>query len=137
MLVTEERAKTKWCPHAAIDCSAANRPNPGNNCDVTAGWAPCVASDCMAWRWADPAPELRSPHEEMFECEDDEIERYRTEAPERPASVPTSWTWEPFHGPIENIGGGYWKEPPEIARAENAAKRAARKGFCGLAGDPQ
>lgn len=48
--MTEEEAKTKWCPFARVDSTAANRPNPGPNCDVTAGWPPCIGSACMAWR---------------------------------------------------------------------------------------
>jgi len=48
--VTEEEAKTKWCPFARCDHNATNRANPGPNADMTAGWAPCIASACMAWR---------------------------------------------------------------------------------------
>ena len=58
MLLTEDEAKTKWCPHArqAVDTSrdpamaaTANRDGTGHygadNCN-------CIAAGCMAWRWA-------------------------------------------------------------------------------------
>jgi len=51
--VTEEEAKQRWCPFARIDSTAANRPNPGDNFDPSAGWPPCIASACMAWRWSE------------------------------------------------------------------------------------
>jgi len=38
MIVTEEDAKTKFCPRLAV--------NP--ECDIY-----CIASDCMHWRWFD------------------------------------------------------------------------------------
>ncbi len=53
--MTEDEAKTKWCPfvrhvweHNVDFPGAYNRivvPDPGANLN-------CVASDCMAWRWA-------------------------------------------------------------------------------------
>ena len=52
--MTEEEAKTMWCPAARVDCTAANRPNPGPNCDTTAGWPPCIGSAYMAFREAEP-----------------------------------------------------------------------------------
>ena len=48
--MTEEEAKTKWCPHARIPSGepavAVNRPEPYDN-DVPH----CLGSFCMAWRW--------------------------------------------------------------------------------------
>lgn len=52
MLVTEEEAKTKWCPHVRVmnfapDAShnpAVNRPTADYH---------CIGADCMAWRWVD------------------------------------------------------------------------------------
>jgi len=52
--VTEDEAKTKWCPFARVYSSAENRPNPGPNADTEAGWPPCIGSACMAWRWGEP-----------------------------------------------------------------------------------
>ena len=52
MLMTEQEARTKWCPHyrqyQGEDATGDNRPGGGFN-------PLCIASDCMAWRWADPA----------------------------------------------------------------------------------
>ncbi len=54
--MTEQEAKAKWCPAARIDSTGSNRPNPGPAVDVQGGWAPCIGSACMAWRW-DVSPE--------------------------------------------------------------------------------
>lgn len=50
---SEADARTKWCPFSRIDNTASNRPNSGPNADTGAGWPPCVASACMAWRWVE------------------------------------------------------------------------------------
>lgn len=49
MLLTEDQARTKWCPHALqSDTSAGyNRTTKG----AVLGTCLCVASECMAWRW--------------------------------------------------------------------------------------
>jgi len=38
MLITQEEAKSKWCPMPCPD----NKPP---------GICPCIASECMMWRW--------------------------------------------------------------------------------------
>lgn len=56
MILTEEQARTKWCPFA--------RPDQTVSLDgiIYARKGDCIASDCMAWRWATLPPErqLRS-----------------------------------------------------------------------------
>lgn len=47
--MTEDEAKTKWCPFARVDNTASNRPDATGSFNE-AGWPPCVASACMAWR---------------------------------------------------------------------------------------
>lgn len=48
MLMTEKDAKTKWCSHTRVgeqaSGAAENRPDGSYN---------CIASACMAWRWAE------------------------------------------------------------------------------------
>jgi hypothetical protein len=44
MIVTEEEAKTKIC-HRIL------KLEKHINIDDTTGGGPCVASECMAWRW--------------------------------------------------------------------------------------
>ncbi len=39
--MTEEEAKTKWCPYTTLG-------------DTTEG---CIGSGCMAWRWINVSPE--------------------------------------------------------------------------------
>lgn len=51
MLMTEDNAKTKWCPHAI---ASHQDPRAGfRDDDVDARFVnfPCIASRCMAWRW--------------------------------------------------------------------------------------
>jgi hypothetical protein len=56
-MMTEEQAKTKWCPNARHVTSddagmpAANRMGPENGGIGGLPWNKCVASDCMAWRF--------------------------------------------------------------------------------------
>lgn len=44
---TEDEARTKWCPLVRVgeraSGAAENRPDGSYN---------CIASECMAWRWA-------------------------------------------------------------------------------------
>ena len=53
MIVTEQEARTKWCPHARL----GNNPGCNRAADVTGPWrdrvpkALCIASECMAWKW--------------------------------------------------------------------------------------
>jgi|HubBroStandDraft_1064217.scaffolds.fasta_scaffold778719_2 hypothetical protein len=48
VLVTEDDAKTKWCPFTRVgeqaSGAAENRPDGSFN---------CIGSACMAWRWKD------------------------------------------------------------------------------------
>lgn len=72
--MTEDEAKTKWCPHARtlewqvgvargadpqlIAASVNREPGDydkeGNETVVVQGRHRCIASTCMAWRWNDP-----------------------------------------------------------------------------------
>ena len=64
--MTEDEAKTKWCPFARVgyangDISSAtpNRLTEGSTTDCLNGANLCIASGCMAWRsrhqWFDNA----------------------------------------------------------------------------------
>lgn len=52
--MTEEDAKTKWCPFARSqdgdNNSGLNRGQHGK----PDHWCLCLASQCMAWRWSSP-----------------------------------------------------------------------------------
>lgn len=50
MLVTEEEAKTKWCPFARKLLDSCNGRASYNIKDDDERIR-CVASGCMAWRW--------------------------------------------------------------------------------------
>ncbi|WP_133255487.1 hypothetical protein [Phenylobacterium soli] len=51
--MTQEEAKTKWCPHARPagweDPGGFNRDRDGGACITSK----CIASACMAWRWSE------------------------------------------------------------------------------------
>lgn len=54
--MTEEEAKSKWCPMIRYERDLVNRssPHPQN--------MNCIGSDCMMWRTTDPAiPEFKHP----------------------------------------------------------------------------
>ena len=52
MMVTEEEARTKWCPQTQIsvimgsDGFYCNKPRSTGNNNKN-----CIASKCMVWRW--------------------------------------------------------------------------------------
>ena len=60
MLMTEEEAKTKWCPHtrlaAPVDSEAAGTSGNRYGDDALSGCR-CIGSQCMAWRCGKPAIE--------------------------------------------------------------------------------
>lgn len=105
----------------------------------------CIASECLAWRWASPAEQkrytVRPRRPGMEDADPTHLEAYvppkdcRIEAPEpRPAEVPASWAWHPPTEAPRRFGAatwqwGYFLQPTEEAQAE-------RPGYCGLAGFP-
>lgn len=46
-MLTEQEARTKWCPHARQDDNVGIFRNALHDDN---GFA-CIASECMAWRW--------------------------------------------------------------------------------------
>lgn len=60
MILTEKEARTKWCPHVRVVEGDDDRLHgPFNRYHSGLGYstvdgkeARCLASDCMAWRWA-------------------------------------------------------------------------------------
>lgn len=59
MILTEEEARKKWCPHArelgrAQDGGNISRLVAGYNRGGDGAMIPsCIGSACMAWRWAE------------------------------------------------------------------------------------
>ncbi len=57
MLVSEAEARNKWCPHARElgflkDAGNIHRRIAGYNRNEEGLIPACIASSCMAWRWA-------------------------------------------------------------------------------------
>lgn len=50
MIVTEEEAKTKWCPEVRTGLTAGMAVNHHISGDVH-DETRCIASGCMMWRW--------------------------------------------------------------------------------------
>ena len=75
-MVTEDQARTKWCPFARVEieseggavCSANRLPGVGGSADPDLEWPSprCIASECMAWRDAGEHPEDTSKAETEF-----------------------------------------------------------------------
>lgn len=51
MLLTEEEAKTKWCPFVSHGVIARERATPDQ--EAAENSSRCIAAKCMAWRWSD------------------------------------------------------------------------------------
>jgi hypothetical protein len=56
-MLTEKQAREKWCPHSRDSSTGGNRARFGAQealqyeAEACADF-PCIASACMAWRWA-------------------------------------------------------------------------------------
>jgi hypothetical protein len=70
MLLSEEEAKTKWCPHVRHPgeggtFNRGTQHGPLNDHEHNAGTlCNCIASACMAWRWWDGETLSHEPHSE-------------------------------------------------------------------------
>jgi hypothetical protein len=49
--MTEDEAKTKWCPHARV-LDGSPPGGAGVNRKGPEAGVYCIASGCMAWRWS-------------------------------------------------------------------------------------
>lgn len=50
--MTEDEAKTKWCPHVRFaDCGADNASSVNRDGMFMGDINKCIASDCMMWKW--------------------------------------------------------------------------------------
>lgn len=111
-MLTEEQAKTKWCPQVRFDGedSTFNRgyqsEDPLNMRNGRTQYiCNCLGSGCMMWRWGKiPANYRSSIPREGWEhiTDDDELAEYDTSEP-------------------------FWREP-------DAERDERRLGWCGLAG---
>ena len=61
-MMTEDEARKKWCPAARVVAEGRTQRSPPHNRAVVGDkvinlprGCDCIASDCMWWRWDDPA----------------------------------------------------------------------------------
>lgn len=112
--MTEDEAKTKWCPFARVLTAdardhypAANRAAMVEGGQFTMNTNPvhsrCIGSDCMAWRWSEPP-----------------VRKWRVTKAD--GSTEEDWGWDPMTHPEKDRCG-------VVASEETTANR---KGYCGL-----
>lgn len=67
--MTEDEAKTKWCPMVRISGAGNDGAISNRGCSDEAVHADvaqmCMASDCMAWRWKKVPPEYAGVHDQL------------------------------------------------------------------------
>jgi hypothetical protein len=97
----------------------------------------CIASECMAWRWGEPAPDLDEDDDlQRREWFPEDVRSFDAE-PQRPPEVPATAKWVPFsQDDHEAIEGGYWTESDTNYVTRVGMAVASRRGFCGLAVRP-
>jgi hypothetical protein len=132
MYVTEAAAKTKWCPFVRYlatfrhpetsKLETAGSYNRGA-VDSALGQSRCIASECMAWRWA--GQDSVAQHSWAAPGGDETAE------PTRPPEVPTDAKWYP----ADSDAGASWIESNESHARREAERRANPRGRCGLAGE--
>ena len=137
--MTEDQARTKWCPMARVvvthESGAQFGPmNRTESCGDDKFMKPmgsfCIASACMAWRWS--AAEPPKPGRRLVWNPDDN--EPGAPEPTRPAEA-KDWPYTPVTRDDDgDIEGGYWEEPEAeyAARCQEAVSK--RPGYCGLAG---
>ena len=149
---TEDEARMKWCPaarmvvaerktHLILNKANFNRTGIEGD-DPQEPHIPratfCIASDCMAWRWADPRYEyirtlnLTDDQERMAErIKTHPTERMVWKRPDGEPLPPPGEGWTPAgdmekaRGYVDGVFDRRWKRP-----------RPNQRGYCGLAGKP-
>ena len=105
MLNTLKEAVECWCPFARVAIeqklpSAFNRVLQIDGVHGGPKAANCIASDCMAWRWADAPPGPRVIDAiawgvwDKMTIEQQEAEIAAGQSDREPHDVPPTWTWE-------------------------------------------
>lgn len=130
-MVTEEKARTMWCPHARVDTLGTDWDHAGTTVGVAAcnraeerkmhEKPNCIASECMAWRWGQP------PRETMRNYHDAPVVK---PTPGRGVhDYPAGWQYE--HTDADRNGRKF----DLLHRLP--ADDAPRVGYCGAFGKPE
>jgi hypothetical protein len=74
--MTEDEAKTKWCPHVragqTYENFSANRDRDGTLLDYK---HTCIASACMAWRWTAKPVEGKESYQKVVYDNESKLHR--------------------------------------------------------------
>lgn len=135
--MTEDEAKTKWCPFARVAwmegqfpdgyAIPVNRQATGERTKEHEHLPPepkCIGSSCMAWR------EIKPTGLKFIPCDD----QFAFIEPSRPDHVPNSWLWN--NGTPEHLLAHYQNSQAAGWRESEEAARERLGGYCGLAGNP-
>jgi hypothetical protein len=157
MLMTEQEARTKWCPHArvntlvtgtdynetAVGGAACNRADPSSMYDK----ATCIASGCMAWRFVDAEP----VYERRYVSDDRFVTRYEeaSKLPDEQADAVLDaldaernafsdcWKPEAPGSDMEFVGISFADDGPAEVIATFRRLVRDRRGYCGAFGRPE
>lgn len=64
--MTEDEAKTKWCPLVRASMTNPQDPNHGHVLNYGRATTACIGSDCMAWRWQHVQTNKTPPGQAIF-----------------------------------------------------------------------
>lgn len=108
--MTEDEAKTKWCPFVrAWECGGQSwvaRPltGPEDGGQMTAEKAFCMGSACMAWRWSD--------------------------------AKRTATFLDAVQAHMKSVPNPNFAKSTQVVYAERGREFEQTEGYCGLAGPP-
>ncbi|MCM8736631.1 hypothetical protein M5E06_21115 [Azospirillum sp. A1-3] len=150
MLMTEEQARTKWCPHARVTDGSCSDESGGNNRWLDAKGEEncrCIASDCMAWRFVDAEPiyarryvsddRFVTRYEEASKLPDEQADAVLDALDAERKAFSDSWKPEAPEPGMEFVGISFADEGPAEVIATFRWLVRDRRGYCGAFGRPE
>lgn len=132
-MMTEKDAQGRWCPFTRmvftkeeqlpLHQAAFNRTHEGENSVIIPHACNCIASGCMAWRWAGFPEPYR-------------MTAWRPAADPKEKNSPPDSSISQYERHEDEADGWFWRETDASYTRRLENWRANRQGFCGLAGAP-